>query len=244
MYVSQDPDACLCVDSKQMLREEARTSQAAFLSSVLPVEDLSFGTGSSPGTSTNLLLSTPATPNRQWSHAVDPAATPVLPLRHSTNGTVEPAAVYTPTAGVEDKGAAAVISSSDKKDAVVGSGSGSGSVSSFADRQAVARWSSMRRLQEQSFGLGSAAHHQLTRALQLCRDARGLKANVSSRESSFMRAMLRGKGGKAIKREQDEAQVFVSTELNCRSGRIVESRRFTWPPSRTLRWRWRLLLVS
>ncbi|CAM9723032.1 unnamed protein product, partial [Laminaria digitata] len=54
--------------------------------------------------------------------------------------------------------------------------SGAGNVTtSVADKEAAARWASLRRLQDQSVGLGSATEHQLGRALELCRNLRGLQ---------------------------------------------------------------------
>lgn len=123
---------------KQVLRQEARSSQAAFLSSVLPEPDLDLD--ASPSASTRLQLSPTITPSGLRGGAAT------------------------------GDGAGAAISSGDAEG---------------SDRRAVARWASMRRLQEQSVGLGSAADHQLARALQLCRDLRGLKVRVHRLSSIY-----------------------------------------------------------
>lgn len=146
-----------------MLRQDARTSQADFLSSVLPVQDFDFGTTSHSSTSTPTStflqrLSPPMTPN---AHAIDDA----IVASGLSSGRAEGRET---TAGV-------AVSSTDG-----GGGGGFAAGSSFSDKQAAARWASMRRLHEQSLGLGSAADHQLTRALQLCRDLRGLKVRKST----------------------------------------------------------------
>lgn len=153
-----------------MLRQNARTSQADFLSSVLPAQDFDFGTavpgnGHSTATSTPTFLqrvSPPRTPNGP---AIDDA---VVASGLSSNRAEGPEAGLIATASLK-------VSSIDAT--AVGS--------SFSDKQAVARWTSMRRLQEQSVGLGSAADHQLTRALQLCRDLRGLKVRVHQWNASW-----------------------------------------------------------
>ncbi|CAM9639205.1 unnamed protein product, partial [Hapterophycus canaliculatus] len=141
----------------EMVRQAARTSQAAFLSSVLPTQDLDFQTITNNGYASPSQQSPPVMSNgRHWSPA-DPA----LPGQDGRTSGPRASAEVAVAPG-------AAISSSDA----------AGSTTS--DRQAAARWASMRRLQEQSVGLGSAADHQLTRALQLCRDLRGLKTGVGA----------------------------------------------------------------
>lgn len=120
-----------CPFFKQVLRQEARTSEAAFLSSVLPESDLDLD--ASPSTSTHLQLS------------------PMIKPSGGRGG------------AATDGGTGAATSAGDAEG---------------SDKRAVSRWASMRRFQEQSVGLGSAADHQLTRALQLCRELRGLKVGV------------------------------------------------------------------
>lgn len=152
---------------KQMLRQDARTSQADFLSTVLPAQDFDFGSVPSNGHTTSTSTPTylqrmpppPSTPNGP---GIDDDAAVASGQSRSSDRAERPGVDRAATAGV-------AVSSID---AAVGS--------SVSDKQAVARWASMRRLQEQSVGLGGAADHQLTRALQLCRDLRGLKVRKSS----------------------------------------------------------------
>lgn len=118
-----------------MLRQAAQTSQAFFLSTVLPKED--FSSGGSP----------PITPKpRHWSSASGPAPVGGRP--------------------------------GESRRARPGAG-GVTVTSAVADKEAVARWASLRRLQDQGVGLGSAIEHQLGRALDLCRNLRGLQVCTS-----------------------------------------------------------------
>ncbi|CAM9384266.1 unnamed protein product [Scytosiphon promiscuus] len=141
----------------EMVRQAARTSQAAFLSSVLPAEDLDFQTTASNGKAHSSHLSPPVSLNGGYWSRVDSA----VPGQAGSTGEHRAGGAVTAPPG-------AMPSSSDAAE------------STTSDRQAVTRWASMRRLQEQSVGLGSAADHQLTRALQLCRDLRGLKTGIGA----------------------------------------------------------------
>lgn len=55
---------------------------------------------------------------------------------------------------------------------------GTATSSAAADQDAATIWASLQRLQDQSFGLGSAAEQQLGRALNVCRDLRRCKVCV------------------------------------------------------------------
>ncbi|CBJ30454.1 expressed unknown protein [Ectocarpus siliculosus] len=136
-----------------IVRQAARTSQAAFLSSVLPTQDLDFDTANSDS-------SNPFTPT-------------TLPGISLPNGRHR-----SPVVGPGEPGRAAGLGGGGVSGlgAAISAGSGVGPTSS--DTQAAARWASMRRLEDQGAGLGNAADHQLARALQLCRDLRGQKAGV------------------------------------------------------------------
>ncbi|CAM9770360.1 unnamed protein product [Ectocarpus fasciculatus] len=138
-----------------MVRQAARTSQAAFLSSVLPTQDFDFDTATSDS-----------------SNPFKPAT--ALPGISPPNGSHR-----SPIVGPEEPGRAAGLVGGGVLglDAAISSGNGVGPTCS--DTQAAARWASMRRLEDQGAGLGNAADHQLTRALQLCRDLRGLKAGMA-----------------------------------------------------------------
>lgn len=70
---------------------------------------------------------------------------------------------------------------------------GSASVVSAADSEAVARWASLRRLQDQGSGLATATERQLKRALELSRDLRGLKVNQWICMKLFLRGRACGK---------------------------------------------------
>lgn len=61
---------------------------------------------------------------------------------------------------------------------------GTATSSAAADQDAATIWASLQRLQDQSFGLGSAAEQQLGRALSMCRDLRGCKVCVCARALS------------------------------------------------------------
>lgn len=50
-------------------------------------------------------------------------------------------------------------------------------ITSPVDEAATAKWDALQRLQSQNLGLGTAAEHQLGRALELCRDIRGWKVD-------------------------------------------------------------------
>lgn len=133
-----------------MLRQAARTSQAAFLSSVLPAEDFEADNG--------YLLphSPPITPKPvQWSSAID-----AIPKSRRES-----------SCGVSAAGGAVDASSAIS--------------SSAADMEAVAQWASLKRLHDQSVGLGSASVHQLSRALELCRALRGLKVHAHQRGETY-----------------------------------------------------------
>ncbi|CAM9159674.1 unnamed protein product [Ectocarpus sp. 4 AP-2014] len=137
----------------EIVRQAARSSQAAFLSSVLPTQGLDFDT-------TNSDSSNPFTPT-----ALPGVCPPNGRHRNPVVGPGEPGrAAGLGGSGVSGLGAA------------ISSGNGEGPTSS--DTQAAGRWASMRRLEDQGAGLGNAADHQLARALQLCRDLRGLKAGM------------------------------------------------------------------
>ncbi|CAM9616684.1 unnamed protein product, partial [Ectocarpus sp. 12 AP-2014] len=137
----------------EIVRHAAQTSQAAFLSSVLPTQDLDFDTANSDS-------SNPFTPT-----APPGICPPNGRHRSPVVGPGEPGrAAGLWGGGVSGLGAA------------ISSGNGVGPTS--PDTQAAARWTSMRRLEDQGAGLGNAADHQLARALQLCRDLRGLKAGM------------------------------------------------------------------
>ncbi|CAB1113206.1 unnamed protein product [Ectocarpus sp. CCAP 1310/34] len=142
----------------EIVRQAARTSQAAFLSSVLPTQNLDFDTANSDSSNPFTRAALPESPpnGRHRSPVVGPGE----PGRASGIG----------GGGVSGLGAA------------ISSGNGVGLTSS--DTRAAARWASMRRLEDQGAGLGNAADHQLARALQLCRDLRGLKAGMGGGSQS------------------------------------------------------------
>ena len=129
--VTIDPPR-LTLQNVQILRQAARTSQATFLSSVLPAQgyELDFDRRR-PQTSSN------------WSTTTGRVGHTRGPSNHGS---------------ADDPGAA---TSSDA-----------------ADQDATTIWGSLQRLQGQSIGLGSAAEHQLGRALELCRDLRCRKVNM------------------------------------------------------------------
>lgn len=142
-----------------MVRQATRTSQAAFLSTVLPVQDLAVENNGY----VNNPLSPPITPNSEyWSSKIHPISSysgrepSSPPLSH---GSVTTAA-----------------------DLSTLNNSSSSPIGSAEDKEALGRWASLQRLQDQSSGLGGAAEHQLSRALELCRGLQGLKVNNTTHQ--------------------------------------------------------------
>lgn len=174
----------VCVPSSpQTLRRAALTSQAAFLSTVLP------GDSRSSGNNNNITQRSGSSPPGA------PLMQPARPTPKSITDKVPDENYRTLSLGAVDGGDA---SATDLR-AASGSNHGNGirSSSSAADRAALAQWESLQRLQQQSFGLGSVAEHQIRRALELCRDVRGWKVNHdgpsrSRTHSSFMIFFLQG----------------------------------------------------